>query len=90
MYLKEFYKGYYCITQSDNELYFNDIRFGQIGGWDKPDSSFVFSFKLAKNADNGNALNRNKLKVSYREAIVSLYERIRASPPTPLQKRGEK
>jgi inner membrane protein len=75
--LKQFSKGYYCITKSKDTLYFNDIRFGQLGGWNKPDSSFVFSFMLNKNADNSMALNRSKFKGSYAEALSSLTNRIK-------------
>lgn len=75
--LKHFSKGYYCMTTHKDEVYFNDIRFGQIGGWDKPDSSFVFSFKLNNNTDNSTALDRSKFKVSYSETILSLVNRIK-------------
>jgi inner membrane protein len=74
--LKQFSKGYYCVAQKDSSLYFNDIRFGQVGAWDKPDSAFVFSFVISENADNSKALDRSKLKTSYTEAISSLVHRI--------------
>jgi inner membrane protein len=76
--LTQFSKGYYCMSTNNNNVYFNDIRFGQMGGWDEPDSSFVFSFKL-NNLDNSVALNRGKLKVSYSEAISSLVKRIKGN-----------
>ncbi len=75
--LKQFSKGYYCISSHKGEVYFNDIRFGQMGGFDKPDSSFVFSFKLSQNADNSMALNRSKFKVSVSDAFSSLITRIK-------------
>lgn len=75
--LKKFSKGYYIMSKHDTAIYFNDIRFGQMGGWDHPDSSFVFSFKLNKNADNSMALNRSKLKSSYPDAFSSLINRIK-------------
>jgi len=75
--LKQFSKGYYCMTTHKNDVYFNDIRFGQMGGWDKPDSSFVFSFKLNNNANNLLALNRGKFKISYSETFSSLVNRIK-------------
>lgn len=76
--LKQFSKGHYCMTTNDsNDVYFNDIRFGQMGGWDKPDSAFVFSFKLNNDADNAMALDRSKLKMSYSDAISSLVTRIK-------------
>lgn len=75
--LKKFSKRYYVMSKHDTATYFNDIRFGQMGGWDHPDSSFVFSFKLNKNADNRMALNRSRLKTSYSEAFSSLINRIK-------------
>lgn len=76
--LKQFSKGHYCMTTNDsNDVYFNDIRFGQMGGWDRPDSAFVFSFKLNNDADNAMALDRSKLKMSYSDAISSLVTRIK-------------
>ncbi len=75
--LKQFSKGYYVVSKNDTSIYFNDIRFGQIGGWDKPDSSFVFSFALNRNVDNSMALNRRKFKTSFSETFSSLITRIK-------------
>lgn len=75
--LKQFSKNYYCITKKDSTVVFNDIRFGQMGGWDKPDSLFVFSFVIDENADNSKALDRGKLKTSLGEALASLTQRIK-------------
>lgn len=75
--LKQFSKNHYCITKENDNIYFNDIRFGQIGGWDTPTDKFVFSFKLKKDADNSMALNRTKFAGSYKEAIASLINRIK-------------
>lgn len=75
--LKHFSKNYYIMSQHDSAVYFNDIRFGQLGGWDGPDSAFVFSFRLNKNADNSTALNRSRFKKSAGDAFVSLAGRIR-------------
>lgn len=75
--LKQFSQDYYCITEVKKDVYFNDIRFGQVGGWDKPTDIFVFSFKLKKDADNSMALNRSKFIGSYSDAISSLMKRIK-------------
>ena len=75
--LKRFSKGYYCASSHDSAIYFNDIRFGQLGGWDKPDSAFVFSFKLNNNADNRNALSRSRFKTSFGDAFSSLVNRVK-------------
>ena len=75
--LKQFSKGYYCVTTNKQDVYFNDIRFGQIGAWDKPDSAFVFSFKLNNIEDNARALNRTKFKTSFSDVFASLVNRIK-------------
>jgi inner membrane protein len=75
--LKQFSKNYYVVSKHDSVIYFNDIRFGQMGGWDGPDSSFVFSYKLNKNADNSMALSRSRFKTSVSDAFSSLVDRIK-------------
>ncbi|MGQ0829146.1 MAG: metal-dependent hydrolase [Bacteroidota bacterium] len=75
--LKQFSKGYYVISKIDSVVYFNDIRFGQMGSWDQPDSTFAFSFLLNKNADNLMALNRTKFKTSMSDALAALINRIK-------------
>jgi len=51
-------EGWYIITQGDGKIYFNDMRFGQAGMNDDPDS-FVFSHELW--------YDRGKLKVQQRQ-----------------------
>lgn len=75
--LKHFSKNYYVMSEHDSAIYFNDIRFGQLGGWNEPDSAFVFSFKMNRNADNSAALNRSRFKTSMGEAFASLVNRIK-------------
>ncbi len=75
--LKQFSKNQYVISKHDSVTFFNDIRFGQSGGWDGPDSSFVFSFRLDKNADHSASFSRTKFKVSFSDALVSLASRIK-------------
>jgi inner membrane protein len=76
-YVKRFSKGHYIMSMEDSTVYFNDIRFGQVGGWNGPDSSFVFAFKLNNRTDNSRALNRGKFKSSFKDAFVSLTDRIK-------------
>lgn len=75
--LKQFSKGHYAITKVDSTIYFNDIRFGQIGGWDDSDPSFPLAYRLTNNTDNSMALDRGKFKVSLSEAFLSLVKRIK-------------
>lgn len=75
--LKQFSRGYYTASKKDSTVYFNDIRFGQFGAWEHPDSTFVFSFTVDENADNSRALDRSRLNTSYSEAVSSLVTRIK-------------
>jgi inner membrane protein len=75
--LKQLSKGNYNITKEDSIVYFNDIRFGQVSGWDKTDGPFAFKYNLNKNADNKRALNRTKYKESTYVVYSSLVNRIK-------------
>ncbi len=75
--LKQFSKGHYVITMQDSSVCFNDIRFGQMAGWDNSDASFPFAYTLNKNADNSMALNRGKFKSSMGETFSSLVDRVK-------------
>ncbi len=75
--LKRFSKGHYTISQDDSSVYFNDIRFGQMAGWDNSDASFPFSYAMNKSADNSMALNRGKFKVPLSGVFSSLVKRIK-------------
>lgn len=74
--LKQFSKGQYIVSTHDSAVFFNDVRFGQLGGWNGPDSSFVFSFRLDRGAENHAVLSRTKFKTSFSEAFASLVKRI--------------
>jgi inner membrane protein len=65
------------MSKEDSTTYFNDIRFGQMGGWNGPDSAFVFSFRLNNRLDNSKALNRGKFKTTFFDAFSNLVTRIK-------------
>jgi inner membrane protein len=75
--LKQLSKGNYIVTKEDSIVYFNDIRFGQVSGWDKADGPFAFKYNLNKNAHNKRALNRTKYEVSTYSLFISLLKRIK-------------
>jgi inner membrane protein len=72
--LKQFSKGHFIVTKKDSAIFFNDIRFGQMGGWDGPDSAFVFAFRIDKD-DKSKALDRGRFKSSMAEAFGMLVDR---------------
>ncbi len=43
--------GYYCITEQNDKLYFNDIRFGKLAYAPKNTAGFLFSFKIFDDAE---------------------------------------
>jgi inner membrane protein len=74
--LIRFSQGYYCISESDGKIWFNDLRFGQIGGWEKPDAPFAFSFDLSADADNAMVVQKGRIEGTKREMIHSLWNRM--------------
>ncbi len=77
--LKQFSKGHYIVSNDSGNVYFNDVRFGQMGGWDNSDVAFPFSFRLNKDGKHSTALNRTKFKTSMKDALASLYNRIKGN-----------
>jgi len=72
--LKWFSNNYYCVTRHDSCTYFNDLRFGQLGGWSDPTVPFAFSYNLDAKSKQG--LNRGNFKGSIGDAFNSLVKRI--------------
>lgn len=74
--LKRFSKGYYVIDSIEGKLYFSDIRFGQVAGWDNYESNFVFRYILGSNADNDLVIQRGRMEGSGKKALASLWSRM--------------
>jgi len=74
--LKLLSNGNYLITKEGKDIYFNDLRFGEMSGWDLSDTNFVFKFNVSTLDSNGYALNRMKYNVSYSNVLYSLTKRI--------------
>ena len=74
--LIRFSKGYYTVDRVDSTIVFNDLRFGQIRGWDNPKSPFVFRFYLQKPEENMLVIQRGRFSGWNEEAIQSLFRRI--------------
>lgn len=73
--LKRFSKGYYTAEMHNDTLYFSDIRFGTVGGWDNPNADFVFRYIMDENANNDLVIQRGRFKSAGRDAIRSLWNR---------------
>lgn len=74
--LIRFSEGYYCLRMIHDTLAFHDVRFGQIGGWYRPDAPYVFRYNLAPEANNTSVMNSGRTESSTREALRELKARI--------------
>ncbi len=77
--LIRFSAGYYTLELINDSLKFNDLRFGQIGGWDSQPAPFVFNYTLNRNVNNKALIQQGRLKASSGQAISSMLERIKGN-----------
>jgi inner membrane protein len=75
--LKKFSKGYYVLKKENEELYFSDVRFGLMGGWEKGEGDFVFSYKILKNEHGLKEIKRNSWSNNRFNGVSSLWKRIK-------------
>ena len=77
--LKRFSQEFYTVEQWNDTLIFNDLRFGQIMGWQNPRNNFVFHYFLKDSADNTLVVQRGRLSGWNKDALISLLRRIRGN-----------
>ena len=58
--LIRFSQGFYTIEKNNDTLIFNDLRFGQIVGWQNPDEKFAFHYYLQYPNDNKLVVQRGR------------------------------
>ncbi|HLT53621.1 MAG TPA: metal-dependent hydrolase [Flavobacteriaceae bacterium] len=72
-------EGFWLITQDNERLFFNDIRFGMIST-DKKNPEFAFSYEIVTKNNSINALEvPNKRKGRMKELLSNLWERIKGN-----------
>jgi inner membrane protein len=74
--LKRFSKGFYTVSLQTDTLVFNDLRFGQIAGWQHAGAPFVFHYFL-QHSGNTLVVQRGRFAGWSRESIAALLQRIR-------------
>lgn len=74
--LIRFSQGYYTLEKKQDVLMINDLRFGQIGGWEKPDAPFVFHFLLSHPADDRLIIQKGRMAMFNQNDMFSLLKRI--------------
>ncbi|WP_310558420.1 metal-dependent hydrolase [Flavobacterium sp.] len=77
--LKRFSQNFYTIEKWNDTLVFNDLRFGQIKGWENPKGKFVFHYFLHKEYDNTLVVQRGRFVGWNEKTFSSLFERIKGN-----------
>jgi inner membrane protein len=75
--LIRFSKQYYTIEQWHDTLVFNDLRFGQIIGWQNPKEKFVFHYFLTQPHANTMVVQRGRFEGWDMNVFFSLLKRIK-------------
>lgn len=78
--LKTFARGYYTAEMWHDTLVFNDLRFGQIIGWQEPRQKFVFHYFLKPGADNKMVVQRGRLELWSPQVIRNYLKKIFGLP----------
>lgn len=77
--LLRFSKGYYTVKDQNDTLVFNDLRFGQMIGWNDPGAPFVFYYYLQHPSENDFIVQRGRFARWNGTALRSLIRRIRGN-----------
>ena len=75
--LKRFSKGFYTIQKYKDTLVFNDLRFGQVIGWQNPKEKFVFHYYLQHPNDNKLVVQRGRFEKWNWAVAQNFWERIK-------------
>lgn len=77
--LTRFSKQFYTVEQWNDTLVFNDLRFGQIIGWQSPRERFVFHYYLDHPNDNKLVVQRGRFAKWDRASFRALLRRIKGN-----------
>lgn len=74
--LKRFSQNFYTIEKWNDTLVFNDLRFGQMMGWENPNGRFVFHYFLKEKYDNTLVVQRGRFAGWNKKTFLSLFKRM--------------
>ncbi len=74
--LIRFSEGYYIVKYYDDRLVFNDLRFGQMLGWNNPKAPFVFYYFLEHPNDNELLIQRGRFAKWTKESVFEFIDKI--------------
>jgi len=75
--LIRFSQGFYTVEKKQDTLMFNDLRFGQIIGWQHPNEEFVFHYYLHPDIDNTLVVQRGRFAKWNASTITSMFDHIK-------------
>lgn len=75
--LKRFSKQFYTVEKWKDTLVFNDLRFGQIIGWQNPQEKFVFHYYLEHPDDNTLVVQRGRFAKWDMAVVKNFWKRIK-------------
>ena len=75
--LIRFSQHFYTVEKKKDTLIFNDLRFGQIIGWQNPKEQFVFYYFLQPEIDNTLVVQRGRFAKWDEESFKSMVRRIK-------------
>ncbi len=75
--LISFSQQFYTVEKREDTLVFNDLRFGQVIGWQNPKEEFAFHYYLQPGIDNRLVVQRGRFAKWDREAMETFFRRIK-------------
>ena len=75
--LIRFSQHYYTVEKWGDTLVFNDLRFGQIIGWQNPSAKFAFHYFLQQPTNNKLVVQRGRFAGWNEESAAYLWKRIK-------------
>ncbi len=75
--LIRFSQGYYTVEKRKDTLVFNDLRFGQVVGWENPKEEFAFHYYIEPDIDNTLVVQRGRFAKWNRHSFNTFLKRIK-------------
>lgn len=75
--LKQFAHHYYTVEKVQDTILFNDLRFGQVVGWQDPRGRFAFHYILQPAADNTLVVQRGRFAGWSWKSFAVMWDKIR-------------
>jgi len=77
--LIRFSQQYYTVEKHQDTILFNDLRFGQIVGWQNPEEKFAFHYYLQPDIDNTLVVQRGRFAKWDEQSFKSMLWRIKGN-----------